>query len=155
MVLQGHLKLATFQSYIRQTARAGVFASAGICCVSTAACGNSSPTSSSTSTGAVTCDACCAELTNGDVRACDLVLDAPTSHTATFGKLVRGSSQQRGEKLAVAFTAKADKGLSGSLVDFTKSDGSTCDLKLSSSTCYDRAGHTMDGVAVVFRGRKK
>lgn len=101
------------------------------------------------------CGSCCAELSNPDARACDVLLEASTQQRVTFEKAVRGSSQQRGSKLAIAFTGKNDTPLSGPLMTFSGVNGAPCDLRLTSCTCYDRTGHTIDGASVTFHGSKQ
>lgn len=119
------------------------------------ACHGSSSSNPTTSTVTSACDTCCIDVTNAAIRACEVVLEADATHVTTFDKSVRGSSQQMGTKVAVAFTARDDKPLSGSLVSFEHSDGGVCSLKLTSSTCYDRLGKTLNGGMVNFRGAKQ
>jgi hypothetical protein len=48
----------------------------------------------------------------------ETAFNAYGTELAYFGSTVRGSSEQRGTQLAVAFTAREDKPLTGSLISF-------------------------------------
>jgi hypothetical protein len=93
-------------------------------------------------------------VANSAARACEAILETTTTPVTTFVTSIRGSSQQMGTKLAVAFTAREDKSFSGSLVSFGLSDAGVCPIKLTSSTCYDRFGKAIDGANVNFWGAK-
>lgn len=106
-------------------------------------CGNSSSAHTSGSN-----ETCGVVVSDSSARSCDLAVETTTTEVTTFDKSVRGSSQQMGTRLAVAFTAREDKPLTGPLVHFSVADGGTCSPKLTSSTCYDRTGKALDGVTV-------
>lgn len=110
--------------------------------------------SNSATTTATICDSCCIDVSDSAARSCEAVLETDTTQVTTFDKSIRGSSQQMGTKLAVAFTAREDKAFAGSLVNFSLSDGGGCSVKLTSSTCYDRLGKALEGATVNFRSVK-
>ncbi|HEY5957686.1 MAG TPA: hypothetical protein VIV60_14080 [Polyangiaceae bacterium] len=94
---------------------------------------------------------CSAEVTNPSARACDILFGCDGYCVARFASTVRGTAQQLGAMLAVAFTARQDQPLSGPMVTIGVTNGTGCaHAKLTSCTCYDRSGRAIDSGALNF-----
>jgi hypothetical protein len=88
-------------------------------------------------------------------RACDVLLDATGAIDVAFAGGVRGSSLQRGDRLALAFISETDAAFPNAPVQLDwQSDAGTPVLKLSSTTCYDRLGHEIAGAEVALRPKQ-
>lgn len=95
---------------------------------------------------------CGVEVSGADARACELAFRCDGSCVATFARSVRGSSQQRGDQFAMAFIARDDMPLNGTVATLTLSERNRCSAKLVATTCYDRTGSALSGAAVSVRG---
>ena len=87
---------------------------------------------------------------NGDVRACDLLLEAPGDEvpSITFGSAVQGEFVPKAPRVGVSFVANADASLEGQelgRIVFTQPGQAAT---LVSSTCFDSTGAPIDGDVV-------
>ncbi|HEY5960841.1 MAG TPA: hypothetical protein VIV60_30005 [Polyangiaceae bacterium] len=95
--------------------------------------------------------ACSVEVPDTDARACELVFGSDVSNVVSFEAKVRGSSQQMGTRLAMAFAAREDKGLTGRVATISSADVGGCAMKLTTSICYDRSGKALNNVTAKLR----
>jgi hypothetical protein len=91
-------------------------------------------------------------------RSCEVIFLAGPEVEVALGGDVRGSSLQRGNQLAVSFISTRDATFPSAPVRFTASAGvdsaadlSSAELKLISSTCYDRLGRVIPNPGVSLR----
>lgn len=93
-------------------------------------------------------------VTASSARSCDVVLEGktPTELSVRFASAVRGVSEERGTKLAVAFTSKNDAPIApGAVVIQAKAGAADLQgqqLKVTSATCYDRSGRPLEGAGI-------
>ncbi len=91
-------------------------------------------------------------VTGEDARACEvLITDAAEAIASVgFANNVEGRSQRRGQKLAVAFTAKDDEPLIEGDVSFVLKDGveNLDGVTLSQARCFDRQGAVLQGTSL-------
>ena len=76
---------------------------------------------------------------NPDVRACDVLLEAPGAAVA-FGDAVEGVSLSEGDKLAFSFTARVDATLDGPVAELLVPGGGGAALTPARVECWDRRG---------------
>jgi hypothetical protein len=87
-------------------------------------------------------------VTDSAVRSCDLLLDTGNVVVGSvgFGDAVVGRYKKDGSRLAVSFVAKVDAAPTGKLTTVLDAAGQPLDaakFSLSSVTCYDRLGATV------------
>ena len=89
------------------------------------------------------------ELSGGDARACDILVEAPgvKIQDVVFPAGYRGRMRTRDDSTAIAVIRTEDSAMSGVVAALVFEDeGDADDVTSVSVTCYDRLGQAADGV---------